>query len=149
MRYGYFRDTMCGESAYKLTAVDQRRDLALGIFGKTSGGQDLRAIGRYFLSDDGIRAEVAFVVHEENRQLGMAGFLLGELAEIAARRGLEEFWAGVLPNNRAMAGLFLAAGGYEDKPASDDERVFRMPVAEILKNRKRFMERKNIQCLGR
>jgi hypothetical protein len=41
----------------------------------------------------------------------MAGFLLGELAEIANLRGVSTFWASVLPDNRAMAGLFLAAGG--------------------------------------
>lgn len=149
LRYGYQRDTMSGESAYKLAAVDQRRDLALGIFEEIHGRQELRAIGRYYLDEDGTGAEVAFVVHEDTRHSGMAGFLLGELAEIASRRGIKFFWASVLPDNRAMAGLFLAAGGTEDKGAMDEERSFQMPLETILRSRKKFLTRKNIQRLDR
>jgi len=150
LRYGYQRDSMSGESAYKLAAVDQRRDLALGIFGETLGQQELRAIGRYYLEEDGKRAEVAFVVHETNRHLGMAGFLLGELASIAKQRKVSHFWASVLPENRAMAGLFLAAGGAETKSSmDDDERSFEIPVEEILRTRKAFLKKKNIQPIDR
>lgn len=150
LRYGYQRDSMSGESAYKLAAVDQRKDLALGIFGETHGHQELRAIGRYYLEEDGKRAEVAFVVHETNRHLGMAGFLLGELAAIAKQRKVSHFWASVLPENRAMAGLFLAAGGTETKSSmDDDERCFDIPVEEILRTRKAFLKKKNIQRIDR
>jgi acyl CoA:acetate/3-ketoacid CoA transferase beta subunit/RimJ/RimL family protein N-acetyltransferase len=149
LRYGYQRDRMSGESAYKLAAVDQRRDLALGIFEEIHGRQELRAIGRYYLDEDGTGAEVAFVVHEGSRHSGMAGFLLGELAEIASRRGLRHFWASVLPDNRAMAGLFLAAGGKEDKGVMDGERSFHMALEAILRSRKSFLTRKNIHRLDR
>jgi acyl-CoA hydrolase/RimJ/RimL family protein N-acetyltransferase len=149
LRYGYQREEMSGESAYKLTAVDQRRDLALGLFGETHGRQELRAIGRYYLANDGKRAEVAFVVHEDNRHLGMAGFLLGELASVASRRGVERFWASVLPENRAMAGLFLAVGGTESHDGIDDERGFEIPVTGILASRPAFLKRKSIQRIDR
>jgi acyl-CoA hydrolase/GNAT superfamily N-acetyltransferase len=149
LRYGYQRDRMTGESAYKLTAVDQRRDLALGIFEEIHGRQELRAIGRYYLDDDGKSAEVAFVVHEATRHSGMAGYLLGELAAIAKRRGVIGFWASVLPDNRAMAGLFLAAGGTESPSAADDERTFRMPVDKILRTREKFLKSKHIQRIER
>jgi RimJ/RimL family protein N-acetyltransferase len=149
LRYGYQRDRMTGESAYKLTAVDQRRDLALGIFEEIHGRQELRAIGRYYLDDDGKSAEVAFVVHEATRHSGMAGYLLGELAAIAKRRGVISFWASVLPDNRAMAGLFLAAGGTESPSAADDERTFRMPVDKILRTREKFLKSKHIQRIER
>lgn len=150
LRYGYHRDSMSGESAYKLAAVDQRRDLALGIFEEAHGSQELRAIGRYYLEEDGKRAEVAFVVHETYRHLGMAGFLLGELASIAKQRGITGFWASVLPENRAMAGLFLAVGGTETKSsADDDERSFEIPVEKILRTRKAFLVRKNITRIDR
>ena len=144
LRYGYFRDRMSGESAYKLAAVDQTRDLALGIFIEHHGRQDLRAVGRYYLDDDGRRAEVAFVVHETTRQLGMAGFLLGELAVVAKRRGIEEFWASVLPNNLAMAVVFATAGGTEVRAGLDEERSFRMWVDTIVRDRDQFLERKAI-----
>ncbi len=149
LRYGYHREHMTGDSAYKLTAVDQRRDLALGIFAECKGRQELRAVGRYFLDDDGKRAEVAFVVHEATRHLGMAGFLLGELAAIAKKRGVSTFWASVLPDNRAMAGLFLAAGGTETKAPMDEERSFEMQVEKILRTRKKFLEKKKIQRIER
>jgi acyl-CoA hydrolase/RimJ/RimL family protein N-acetyltransferase len=149
LRYGYHRDRMSGESAYKLAAVDQRKDLALGIFSENRGTQELRAIGRYYLEDDGKRAEVAFVVHESTRHSGMAGYLLGELAAIAKRRGVATFWANVLPDNRAMAGLFLAVGGTEAKSSMDEERSFEMSVDRILRSRKAFLERKKIQRIER
>jgi len=149
LRYGYQRDRMSGESAYKLAAVDQRKDLALGIFEDMHGRQELRAIARYYLEQDGKRAEVAFVVHESTRHLGMAGYLLGELAGIAKLRGISCFWASVLQDNRAMAGLFLAAGGAETKSSPDDERIFKLPVEKILRTRKKFLERKNIRRLER
>ncbi|MEO5715187.1 MAG: GNAT family N-acetyltransferase [Luteolibacter sp.] len=149
LRYGYQRDRMTGESAYKLSAVDQTRDLALGIFAEDHGRQELRAIGRYYLDPDGKRAEVAFVVHEETRHSGMAGFLLGELAVVAKRRKIRELWASVLPDNRAMAGLFLAAGGTEAKSPMDEERSFSMPVDAVLRSRKKFLERKKIERIER
>jgi acyl-CoA hydrolase len=149
LRYGYHRDRMSGESAYKLAAVDQRKDLALGIFSENRGTQELRAIGRYYLEEDGKRAEVAFVVHESTRHSGMAGYLLGELAAIAKRRGVATFWANVLPDNRAMAGLFLAVGGTEAKSSMDEERSFEMSVDRILRSRKAFLERKKIQRIER
>lgn len=46
LRYGYHRDRMSGESAYKLAAIDQRKDLALGIFEEIRGRQELKAVGR-------------------------------------------------------------------------------------------------------
>lgn len=149
LRYGYHRERMTGESAYKLAAVDQTRDVALGIFIEQHGRQELRAIGRYYLDDDGKRAEVAFVVHEATRRVGMAGFLLGELAMVASGRGIEEFWASVLPNNRAMGMVFASAGGVEVPAAIGEERCFRMSVARIVQDRDRFLERKQISKLER
>lgn len=149
LRYGYQRDRMSGESAYKLAAVDQRRDLALGLFVERRGRQELRAVGRYFLDSGGHSAEVAFVVHESTRRAGMAGFLLGELALVAQRRGVESFWGSVLPSNRAMAMIFTAVGGVEARESVDEDRSFRMSVARIVESRGRFLEGKGIRRLER
>jgi len=149
LRYGYLRDKMTGESAFKLAAVDQTKDLALGIFAERRGGQELRAIGRYYLDEGGKSAEVAFVVHEESRHMGLAGFLLGELAMVAKRRGISGFWASVLADNRAMAGLFLAVGAVETQSDMEGERDLKMSVDEILKPRKKFLERKMIRRFKR
>ncbi|HEX5789729.1 MAG TPA: GNAT family N-acetyltransferase [Luteolibacter sp.] len=147
LRYGYQRDRMSGESAYKLAAVDQRRDLALGLFEDLKGQQVLRAVGRYYLDQDSSRAEVAFVVHEKCRHSGIAGFLLGELATVAKRRAVTTFWASVLAENRAMSALFLAAGGRETEGADNGECSYEIPVAAILRSRKAFLKRKQISHL--
>jgi acyl-CoA hydrolase/ribosomal protein S18 acetylase RimI-like enzyme len=149
LRYGYHRERMTGESAYKLAAVDQCRDLALGIFAEKHGRQELRAIGRYYLDQDEKKAEIAFVVHESTRNLGMAGYLIGRLAEIAKQRGIEAFWASVMPNNRPMAGLFLAVGGKESKAAMNEERAFTIGLDGILSSRNQFLERKQIKTIER
>lgn len=145
LRYGYQRDRMTGESAYKLAAVDQRRDLAIGIFDEIRGRHELKAIGRYYLDETGKSAEVAFVVHEDHRHFGMAGFLLGELATIGKRRGIETFWASVLPDNKSMSGLFLAAGGKETPSQESGERSYEIPLSKVIKSRRAFLKRKLIE----
>lgn len=145
LRYGYPRKWMTEESAYKLASVDQRKDPALGIFTEENGRQAFRAIGRYYLDSDGKKAEIAFVVHEDTRNVGMAGYLISRLAEIANKRGIEHFWANVLPDNRTMAGLFVAVGGKESKNMLDEDRTFTIGVKGILDLQKKFLQEKRIE----
>lgn len=142
MRYGHHREAMSGESAYKLAAVDAGKDLALGIFNRQG---ELRSIGRFYLDAGGETAEVAFVVHEETRRLGMANVLLGELAVVAAERGVKTFWASVLQQNRPMAALFEQAGGSSKDPITEDERHYDIPVAGVLSRYQQFQDQKKSQ----
>lgn len=132
LRYGYSRDSMPAESAYKLVAVDQNRDLALTITEELAEGEVLRAIGRYYLDDDGKSAEVAFVVHEEYRRHGMGSVLLEELARIARSRGIKSFWASVLTRNRTMAGLFQKLGSVVTPGDDVSSKVHTLDVEEII-----------------
>lgn len=109
-RYGYFFATMTPEHAARLVGVDQSRDAALGVFELRGETTRLIAIGRYCLEADGRNAEVAFVVHEERRNLGIAGTLLRVLATIAAERGLEALVAQVEHDNTPMLAVFRRAG---------------------------------------
>lgn len=143
LRYGYQRDRMSGESAYKLAAIDQRRDVALGLFAEEKGRWDLRAVGRYYLDPDGKAAEVAFVVHEDSRKEGMAGFLLGELAAIAKQRGVGLFWASVMRENKAMAALFTAAGATLE--LGGEEQCYQIPVPGVLAYQESLMKKKRIR----
>lgn len=144
LRYGYHRDRMTGESAYRLAAVDQRRDVALGLFEEIRGRQELRGIGRYYLDEPGNSAEVAFVVHEQCRQMGMAGFLLCELARVANKRGIAKFWGSVRRDNHAMTALFLTLGGEDQKTSMRDERTIVMKTKQIVRMIKAFHARKGI-----
>ncbi len=139
MRYGHHREAMSGESAYKLAAVEAGKDLALGIFDRNG---ELRAIGRFYLDKGGETAEVAFVVHEATRRAGMANVLLGELAVVAAERGVKTFWASVLQQNRPMAALFEQAGGRSNDPIAGDERHYDIPVARVLSRYLKFQDQK-------
>jgi acyl-CoA hydrolase/GNAT superfamily N-acetyltransferase len=145
LRYGYRRDRMTGESAYKLAAVDQRKDLALGLFEESHGREELRAIGRYYLDGDGKRAEVAFVVHETMRGLGLGAYLMSELATVALRRKVTSFWASVMADNVAMARVFRAVGGESDAGDGEDEKIFEMELERIVRDQPVLLKRKNIR----
>jgi acyl-CoA hydrolase/GNAT superfamily N-acetyltransferase len=131
LRYGYLRRDMGQESAYKLLAIDQSRDLALALFHEEGERQEIRAVGRFFIEDNGRLAEVAFVVHEEERRRGMARFLLLELARVARTRGIRQFWASVLRQNTAMASLFLKLGGVRTESGTGDSDTFRLEVEAL------------------
>lgn len=106
LRYGYMISTMTHERAYELVNVDQKKDVALGIF-EASGMQEiLHAVGRYYTEPDPSMAEVAFVVRESKRRCGMASVLLRRLGEIAQHAGVVKFSAQVLRENEAMRSLF-------------------------------------------
>ncbi|MCU0797700.1 MAG: GNAT family N-acetyltransferase [Akkermansiaceae bacterium] len=135
-RYGYLRESMPADSAYRLVGVDQTKDLALGIFEERGLGREpvLRAVGRFYRDAEGNRAEVAFVVHEETRRMGMAGELLGELARVAKRRGIRSFWASVLADNAPMKALFERMGGRGKR--EDGEMIYEIPVAPLISRKK-------------
>jgi acetoin utilization deacetylase AcuC-like enzyme/acyl-CoA hydrolase len=142
LRYGHHREQMSGESAYKLAAVNTEKDLALGLFDRKGA---LRAIGRFYLDPGGESAEVAFVVHEATRRAGMANVLFGELAVVAAERGVKTFWASVLQQNRPMAALFEQAGGHSEDPISEEERHYDIPVAGVLSRYQEFQHKRELQ----
>jgi len=145
-RYGYARDSMTEESAYRLVAVNQNQDLALAVIEEADGAEAIRAIGRYYLDEGGKAAEVAFVVHEKSRRLGMARVLLEAMAEVAARRKVPEFWASVLRENRAMAALLQDYGARLLPGADQSAREFRVDVAAIVACAAQARERRKPAC---
>ena len=112
LRYGFTLREMSRQRAQELVSVRQDRDAALGIFepGSVPGLETLQAVGRYFLDESGDSAELAFVVAETKRRLGMARHLFGKVRAIAQARGLKSLWAAVEPTNTGMLLLFQQAG---------------------------------------
>jgi GNAT superfamily N-acetyltransferase len=108
-RYGFLLN-MTPERAATLVGVDQTRDAALGLFETAGNGVHLVAIGRYCLAGDGRSAEVAFVVREDRRCLGIATALLQVLIGIGRERGLERFVAQLQHDNAPMSAVFRCAG---------------------------------------
>jgi ribosomal protein S18 acetylase RimI-like enzyme len=109
-RYGYAGARMTQAQALRLVSVDQSLDAALGVFESFARRVQLIAIGRYCLAADGRWAEVAFVVHEERRGLGIGTTLLAALKEIAQQRRLERLVAEVRQGNGPMLAILRGAG---------------------------------------
>jgi GNAT superfamily N-acetyltransferase len=93
-----------------LTNIDYHKDLAIvGVVPGVSGDQ-IVAIGQYFLDPKTQVAEVAFLVQDEWQQKGMGTLLLEYITKIAKQRGVKSFSAKVLPNNKPMLAIFYSSG---------------------------------------
>jgi GNAT superfamily N-acetyltransferase len=111
-RYGYHISEMTHERARRLVGVDQARDLALGLFERAGDGEEvLHAVGRYLLDPAGRSAEMAFVVRESKRGLGICTTLLRTLLRVARRRGMSYLYAQVQADNAPMRSIFRRHGG--------------------------------------
>ncbi|WP_369375611.1 GNAT family N-acetyltransferase [Promicromonospora sp. Populi] len=109
----------------QLVTVDHVRRAALVAVrpgaGQEAAGQetgqereeDVVGVARYDVIDDrpGRRtAEVAFNIADELQGQGLGSVLLEHIAAAARERGVHRFVAEVLPQNRAMLGVFREAG---------------------------------------
>ncbi|MCC5805354.1 MAG: GNAT family N-acetyltransferase [Opitutales bacterium] len=117
-RYGFTVTRMSRERAFELVGVDQNRDLALAVIELHGPRQIIHAVGRYYLDRDGKSAEMAFVVSEQKRRLGMTRHLLERMIEIASSRGLKSLWAQVDRSNTPMLALFRKFE-IREKPGED------------------------------
>jgi GNAT superfamily N-acetyltransferase len=93
--------------------VDPDRDMALPVTTSAGAEESVIGSGRYLATDaqgTGRTAEVAFVVDENHRRLGIASRLLSHLAEIARTRGIVAFEADVLAGNESMLAVFARSG---------------------------------------
>ena len=111
-RYGYHISEMTHERARRLVGVDQSRDVALGVFERAADGAEvLHAVGRYLLDAAGRTAEMAFVVRESKRGLGICTALLHALLAAARHRGMNHLYAQVQADNAPMLACFRRHGG--------------------------------------
>jgi len=94
-----------------LTNIDYEQNLAIvGVVPGSGGEEQIVAIGQYFLDPKTQSAEVAFIVQDEWQLKGMGTILLQYLAEIAQKRGVKQFSAKVLPQNKPMLAVFQNSG---------------------------------------
>jgi RimJ/RimL family protein N-acetyltransferase len=82
--------------------VDHRSEVAIVGTLPAPGGEEIIAVGRYYLDPKTNRAEVAFVVRDEWQNRGIGGFMLKTLTAIAKRHGISGFTAEVLRQNKPM-----------------------------------------------
>jgi len=85
-------------------------------------------LGNYVGLGDGRRAEVAFLVADAYQGRGISTLLLERLAGLAAANGYVELEAEVLPENRAMLGVFKSSGFEIHQVWSSDTVHIELPV---------------------
>ncbi len=85
-----------------LVYINHRTDVALIAVMPEMHGDEIVAVGRYYLDERTNMAEVAFIVRDSWQNRGIATKLLRKLADIARRNGISGFTAEVLRENRAM-----------------------------------------------
>ena len=92
-------------------------------------GDRVVAVANYVRLRDPRLAEAAFTVADEHQGRGIGTRLLEQLAARAAEVGIERFVAYVLPDNRAMLGVFEAAGFELTRELESGELEVQFPIA--------------------
>ncbi len=90
--------------------IDHRKDAAIVGTVPEAHGEEIIAIGRYYLDEKTNRAEVAFIVRDEWQNKRIGTFLFRHLVTIAKRNGIAGFSAEVLRDNKRMQAIFLHCG---------------------------------------
>ncbi|MGI6416946.1 MAG: GNAT family N-acetyltransferase [Thermoguttaceae bacterium] len=97
------------EKIQNFVYIDHRSEVAIVGTLPEAHGEQIIAVGRYFLNPKTNRAEVAFVVRDVWQNRGIGTFLLKYLSGIAKRHGISGFTAEVLRENKAMQAVFNRA----------------------------------------
>lgn len=90
--------------------VDHRNEVAVVGTLPEAYGEEIIAIGRYYLDPKTNRAEVAFVVRDDWQNRGIGSFILKHLVTIAKRNGIAGFSAEVMRDNKAMQSVINQSG---------------------------------------
>ena len=90
--------------------VDHRKDVAIVGTVPEAHGEDIIAVGRYYLDEKTNRAEVAFVVRDDWQGRRIGTFLFKHLTDLAKRNGIAGFTAEVLRDNIRMQTIFNHSG---------------------------------------
>jgi RimJ/RimL family protein N-acetyltransferase len=97
-----------------VTEVDFENTVALVVTIPAGGGEEtIIGAGRYVQYDPPNTersAEIAFTVEEDFHGQGIAGRILKHLIHIAQKKGVAQFEADVLAENRAMLAVFARTG---------------------------------------
>jgi len=106
--------------------INHRSDVAIVATIPEAHGEDIIAIGRYYLDEKTNFAEVAFVVRDDWQNKGIGTFLLKHLTTIARRNGISGFTAEVLRENKAMQEVLHKSDGKITSTLKQDTHSFRI-----------------------
>ncbi len=106
--------------------IDHRRDVAIVGTVPEAHGEEMIAVGRYYLDEKTNRAEVAFTVRDEWQGRGIGHALFAHLVTLAKRAGIAGFTAEVLRENRRMQAVFNHSGLKVSSRLEEDVYSFTM-----------------------
>ena len=90
--------------------IDHRNEVVIVGTLPEASGEEIIAVGGYYLDPHTNRAEVAFVVRDAWQDRGIGTFMMKFLTSIARRNGIAGFTAEVLQENRGMQSVFNKSG---------------------------------------
>ncbi len=108
-RFMQHMQTIPRKQILEMTYIDPRTEVCILATVPEAYGEDIIAVGRYYLDVKTNRAEVAFVVADKWQRKGIGTFMLNHLIKIARRSGISGFTAEVLRTNRPMQTVFNRA----------------------------------------
>ena len=117
------------EQVQNFVYIDHRTEVAIVGTLPEAFGEDIIAVGRYYLDPHTNRAEVAFIVDDAWQNRGIGSFLLKHLITIAKRNGIAGFTAEVLRDNRAMQSVFQKSGCKVQSQLKEDIYIYEMDFA--------------------
>lgn len=123
-RYFAVKKSLGHREASELCCLNYRGRMAFGVFESRDSGHRLVAVGRYYLDNRQNKAEIAVVVHEERRRLGLAKHLLERMRLYGLKLGIAGFFSEVLPANKAILDMHRRLG--HDVIWCPDEGVYRV-----------------------
>jgi len=106
--------------------INHRTDVAIVATLPEAYGEEIIAIGRYYLDEKSNLAEIAFVVRDEWQNQGIGTALFKHLTLIARRNGISGFTAEVLKGNRAMQRVITKSELQVTSVPSSDVYSFRI-----------------------
>jgi RimJ/RimL family protein N-acetyltransferase len=109
-RFMSHQQKFSSEQIHDFVYVDHRKDVAIVGVVPEAHGEDIVAVGRYYLDERTNRAEVAFVLRDEWQGQGIGTFLFKHLVTIAKNNGISGFTAEVLRENKGMQAIFHKSG---------------------------------------
>ena len=112
-RFFQLRQSLSNQELKAATEVDFENVVALVVTIESGGRETIIGGGRYVTIDPSSTqrsAEIAFMVEEDFHGQGIAGRLLKHLVHIAREKGVRQFEAEVLAQNKAMLAVFARSG---------------------------------------
>jgi len=114
-----------------------------------SSGAEERVVGHaFYAAIDENRAEVAFTIANDFQGRGLGTILLGQLAEVAASKGIQVFEAEVAASNHAMLHVFRESGFPIEVSAAAGQLHVTFPTAFTREAIERFEHREAIAAVN-